>query len=117
MLIAVLEKRGELRLADQDVFASSVGGIRVGEPAADLALALAIGGAHLNRSLEQGTCVVGEIGLGGEVRNVQQGERRIVEAARMGFKHIVCPAAKWPKIKGVQLDTVRTLDEALQVLT
>ena len=116
MLIAVLEKRGELRLADQDVFASSVGGIRVGEPAADLAVALAIAGAHLNRSLTAGTCAVGEIGLGGEVRNVQQAERRLVEAARMGFSRIVCPAAKWPKIPGATLLPVRSLDEALQVL-
>ncbi|MEM6459704.1 MAG: DNA repair protein RadA, partial [Planctomycetota bacterium] len=109
MLIAVLEKRGGLRLADQDVFASSVGGMRVGEPAADLALALAIAGAHLDRAVPPGTCVVGEIGLGGEVRNVQQPERRAVEAARLGFTRIVCPDARWPKIKGAELVPVRTL--------
>ncbi|MEM1107499.1 MAG: DNA repair protein RadA [Planctomycetota bacterium] len=116
MLIAVLEKRGGLRLADQDIFASSVGGMRVGEPAADLALALAIAGAHLDRQLDHGTCAVGEIGLGGEVRGVQQAERRIVEATRMGFKRIVCPQARWPKIKGAELVPVKTLDQALQQL-
>lgn len=117
MLIAVLEKRGGLRLADQDVFASSVGGMRVGEPAADLPVALAIAGAHLDRQLEHGTCAVGEIGLGGEIRSVQQAERRIVEAARMGFKRIVCPDARWPKVKGAQLVPVKTLDHALQQLS
>src|SRR5690606_5071553 len=71
MLIAVLEKRGGLRLADQDVFASSVGGMKVAEPAADLAIALAIAGAHYNKSLGHGFCAVGEIGLGGELRHVQ----------------------------------------------
>ncbi|MEM9418447.1 MAG: DNA repair protein RadA [Planctomycetota bacterium] len=116
MLIAVLEKRGGLRLADQDVFASSVGGIRVGEPAADLAVALAISGAHLERQLDHGTCAVGEIGLGGEIRGVQQAERRIVEAARMGFKRIICPDARWPKVKGAELVPVKTLDHALQQL-
>ena len=116
MLIAVLEKRGGLRLADQDIFASSVGGMKVGEPAADLAVALAIAGAHLERQLESGTCAVGEIGLGGEVRGVQQGERRIVEAARMGFKRIICPDARWPKVKGAELVPVPTLDRALEQL-
>ncbi|MEO1236634.1 MAG: DNA repair protein RadA [Planctomycetota bacterium] len=116
MLIAVLEKRGGLRLADQDVFASSVGGLRVGEPAADLAVALAIAGAHLERGLAAGTCVVGELGLGGEVRGVQQGERRMVEAARLGFTRIVCPAGRWPTVKGAELIGVKTLDAGLQQL-
>ena len=116
MLIAVLEKRGGLRLADQDVFASSVGGMRVGEPAADLALALAIAGAHLDRRLEPGVCAVGEIGLGGEIRSVQQAERRIVEATRLGFDQIICPDARWPKIKGAKLRPVKNLNAALQQL-
>jgi len=116
MLIAVLEKRGELRLADQDIFASSVGGMKIGEPASDVAVALAIAGAHLNKSLEPGTCAVGEIGLGGEVRAVQQMERRIGESARLGFKRIVCPDVKLPMIKGVQLVPVRSLDRALEQL-
>ncbi|MCC7204403.1 MAG: DNA repair protein RadA, partial [Phycisphaeraceae bacterium] len=94
MLIAVLEKRGGLRLADQDVFASSAGGLRVVEPAADLALALAIAGAHMNRTLPAKTCVVGEIGLGGEVRRVQRLEQRITEARRLGFEHVIGPAAR-----------------------
>lgn len=91
MLIAVLEKRGGLRLADQDIFVSAVGGLKIQEPAADLAVALAIAGAHMSRELERGTCVVGEVGLGGEIRSAQQVEQRLREATRLGFKRIICP--------------------------
>jgi len=113
MLIAVLEKRGGLRLADQDVLASAVGGMKVAEPAADLATALAIAGAHYDRSLGAGVCAVGEIGLGGEVRHVQQMDRRVREAARLGFDQIVCPRVKLATPKGATLIPVKTLDEAL----
>ncbi len=117
MLIAVLEKRGELRLADQDVFASSVGGMKVAEPAADLGIALAIAGTHYNRSLEAKMCVFGEIGLGGEVRHVQQAEQRIREAARLGFHHIICPPTTVKPPAGAKLIPVKTLDQALQLLS
>lgn len=117
MLIAVLEKRGGLRLADQDVFASTTGGIKVAEPAADLPTALAIAGAHYNRTLEAGTCAFGEIGLGGEVRHVQQMEQRLSEAVRLGFATIICPpnVAKAPA--GGRLVKVSNLEEALQALS
>src|SRR5690606_6453381 len=117
MLIAVLETRAGLRLADQDVFANSVGGIRVVEPAADLAIALAIAGAHHNRQLGPGWCAVGEIGLGGEVRHVQRLEQRLREAARLGFSHILCPAAELTPPRGAKLMPVRTLSEALEHLS
>ncbi len=91
MLIAVLEKRGELRLADQDIFVSVIGGMKVVEPAADVAVALAIAGAHLGRTLPDGWCALGEIGLGGELRGVQQVELRLREAARLGFNHVITP--------------------------
>jgi DNA repair protein RadA/Sms len=116
MLIAVLEKRGGLRLADQDVFASSVGGMKVAEPAADLALALAIAGSHFDKQLEHGVCAVGELGLGGEVRHVQQLERRLVEAGRLGFKRVICPQSNIKAPPGVQRIAVRSLDEAIEVL-
>lgn len=116
MLIAVLEKRGGLRLADQDVFASSVGGMKVAEPAADLALALAIAGAHHNRKLGDGVAAFGEIGLGGEVRHVQQFDQRIREAGRLGFTHVMCPKTAHKPPKGVELVPVKTLDDALQQL-
>ena len=116
MLIAVLEKRAELRLADQDVFTSSVGGMKIAEPAADLPLALAIAGAHLNRTLPEGTAAVGEIGLGGEVRHVQQLDRRLSEAARLGFKRVLVPAGAKVTVDGAETQPVDSLDRAIQHL-
>ncbi len=118
MLIAVLEKRGGLRLADQDIFTSVVGGLKVAEPAADLPIALAIAGAHHNRQLafDGGVCAVGEIGLGGEVRHVQQLPQRLAEAARLGFGHIIAPHGAGRAPKGCTLHPVRTLGEALEML-
>ena len=116
MLIAVLEKRGGLRLGDQDIFASSVGGMRVVEPAADLAVALAIAGAHLNRRTEAGTCAIGEIGLGGEVRRVSQLDQRVREAARLGFRRIICPPHTGAAPPGARLDTVARVGEAIELL-
>lgn len=117
MLIAVLEKRGGLRLADQDVFVNGVGGVRVTEPASDLALAIAIAGAHYDKQTEPGTCAVGEIGLGGEIRHVQQMGQRIHEAARLGFNKIICPPTDTKVPKGAKLLQVKTLDQAIQILT
>ncbi len=119
MVIAVLEQHAELRLADRDIFASSVGGIRVVEPASDLSLLLAIAGAHYKRKLEPGTAVIGEVGLGGEVRMVSQLEMRISEAARLGFKRIICPKLPKGTIKspaGVTVDVVGTIGQAIERL-
>lgn len=118
MLIAVLEKHGGLRLADQDVFASAVGGLRVVEPAADLALALAIAGAHYGRTLEAGTAAIGEIGLGGEIRSVQQLGPRLRQAQRQGYRTVI--GAKQPAegaAVGVECSSVSTIGEALSMLT
>lgn len=119
MVIAVLEQHAELRLADRDIFASSVGGIRVVEPASDLSLLLAIAGAHYKRKLEPGTAVIGEVGLGGEVRMVSQLEMRISESARLGFKRIICPKPPKGAIKspaGVTVDCVGTIGQAIERL-
>ncbi len=116
LLIAVLEKRGGLRLADQDVFVSSVGGMKIVEPACDLALAMAIAGAHLNRQLPPGVAAVGEIGLGGEVRTVQGLGQRITEAARLGFQQIIAPQTKMKAPPGCEVLGVRHLTQALEVL-
>jgi DNA repair protein RadA/Sms len=121
-LIAVLEQHGGLRLADRDVFASSVGGIRVGEPASDLALLLAIAGAHYRRSLDGATAVVGEVGLGGEVRGVPQLEVRLREAARLGYKRLVTPVLHASErgmvksLRGVELLQVKTVGKAIELL-
>ncbi|MDX2147383.1 MAG: DNA repair protein RadA [Planctomycetota bacterium] len=94
MLIAVLEQHAEMRLADRDVFASAVGGIRVVEPAADLALLLAIAGAELRRAVPLATAVLGEVGLGGEIRPVPHMEQRLTDASRLGFKRALVPGRK-----------------------
>ena len=123
MLIAVLEKHGGLKLADQDVFASSVGGMKVIEPAADLAVALAIAGAHYRRALSSkrgGICAVGEVGLGGEVRHVSRMEHRLKEVTRLGFGTVICPplrgAATAAVPAGCEILSVNRLDEALALL-
>src|SRR5438046_8095719 len=84
MIIAVLEKRAELRLAADDVFVNIAGGVKVAEPAIDLAIALAIASAHSNRPIAAGTLAVGELGLGGEIRSVPPLEHRLRDAARLG---------------------------------
>src|SRR4051794_14509674 len=108
MIIAVLEKRAELRLAADDVFVNVIGGVKVVEPAVDLAVALAIASAHTNRPLAAGTLAVGELGLGGEVRPVPQLELRLKEAARLGIGHAIVPhvGGKVPKLGGIALHEV-----------
>jgi DNA repair protein RadA/Sms len=93
MLIAVLEKHGGLRLADQDVFVQSLGGLRIAEPAADFALALAIAGAFTNRVLPQGAVAIGEVGLTGELRTVPQIEQRVHESLRRGAQVVLVPGS------------------------
>jgi DNA repair protein RadA/Sms len=116
MLIAVLEKHGGLRLADQDVFASAVGGLKIVEPAADLALCLAIAGAHYSRTMSPGVAVIGEVGLGGEIRPVHQVEQRVRESHRLGYRTVMLPA-DGPKMPGkAQFLPIRTLSQALEVL-
>jgi DNA repair protein RadA/Sms len=115
MILAVLEKRAEMRLAADDVFVNVAGGVKVIEPAIDLAIALAIASAHFNRPLPSGTIAIGELGLGGEVRSVPQIESRLREAARLGLTHAIVPhvGASLPKLKGLQVTQVRRLSEAL----
>jgi len=119
MLIAVLEQHGGLRLADRDVFTSTVGGIRVVEPASDLALLLAIAGAHYKRALAPTTFAVGEVGLGGEVRPVAQLENRLREATRLGYTHAITPPlgkGARPKVDGIELIEVKNVSAAIEQL-
>jgi DNA repair protein RadA/Sms len=92
LLVAVLSKRVGLRLFDQDVFVNVVGGLRISEPAADLALALAIASSFQNRSLPADMAAVGEVGLSGEIRAVGHLSRRLHEAAKLGFSRCIVPA-------------------------
>lgn len=113
MLIAVLEQHAGLRLADRDVFASSVGGVRVTEPASDLALLLAIAGAHFRRSLPGRTACIGEVGLGGEIRAVSGVEQRLREAARLGYTRMLVPPGKVNPPPGLDLIPVKNVDAAI----
>ncbi len=115
MIIAVLEKRAELRLAADDVFVNIAGGVKVAEPAIDLAIALAISSAHLNRPLAAGTVAIGELGLGGEVRSVPQLEQRLREASRLGCGQAIVPrlGGAIPKLGGMALHEVRMLSQAM----
>ncbi|MEM0983616.1 MAG: DNA repair protein RadA [Planctomycetota bacterium] len=116
MIIAVLEQHAGLRLADRDVFASVVGGVRIVEPASDLPLLLAIAGAHHGRALPPSLAVVGEVGLGGEVRPVSQLEARAAEAVRMGFERIIVPKGSKIQTPGARLDPVASVGEAIERL-
>jgi DNA repair protein RadA/Sms len=115
MIIAVLEKRAEMRLAAEDVFVNIAGGVKIAEPAVDLAIALAIASAHMNRPLPTGAMAVGELGLGGEIRMVPQLEHRLREASRLGLGHAIVPYTgnPVPKLGGMALHEVRRLSQAL----
>jgi len=97
MLIAVLTKRVGLPLFNQDVYVNIVGGLRITEPAADLAVALAIVSSFRNRRIDPDLVMVGEIGLSGELRSVSQIERRLAEAAKLGFRRAGIPPARPPE--------------------
>ena len=112
LLLAVLERRAGVRVADQDVYASVVGGVRLHEPGTDLPLALAVASAVTDIPLPGHVVVTGEIGLGGEIRQVSHVKRRLAEAVRMGFERAIVPHAT-PDVAGMQLQRVHTLGEAL----
>jgi DNA repair protein RadA/Sms len=118
MLIAVLEQHAGVRLADRDVFASAVGGLRVVEPASDLALLLAIAGAQKRAALPTATAAVGEVGLGGEVRHVPQIEQRLRECARLGYTRVIAPSGSAKLAPaGVEVLGVKNVDEAIARLS
>lgn len=104
LLIAVLERRTKLNLSDKDIYINVVGGLRLSDPAADLAVCMAIASAAAGRRLDEGAVVFGEVGLGGEIRSVQGADRRIAEAKKLGFTKAIAPkqAKKNSFIKGSQ---------------
>lgn len=99
LLVAMLERRTKLNLADQDIYLNVVGGIKANEPAADLAIAMAIGSAAKGLQLKQNAVVFGELGLSGEVRHVPYAERRVVEAKKLGFDIAIGPVGRGEKDK------------------
>lgn len=115
LLLAVLHRHGGLMLSDQDVFANVVGGVRVLETSADLALLLAIVSSFRDRPLPRDLVVFGEVGLSGEIRPVPSGQERILEAAIHGFTRAIVPAGNAPKAApaGMQVHAVASLAQAL----
>jgi DNA repair protein RadA/Sms len=118
MLLAVLHRHGDVQMNDQDVFANVVGGVKVAETSADLALLLAIVSSFRNKALDKELIAFGEIGLAGEIRPVPNGTERISEAAKHGFKRAIVPKANVPKhgIAGIEVIGVATLSEALDAI-
>ena len=118
LLLAVLHRHGGVETAGYDVFVNAVGGVRILEPAADLAVLTAIDSSLKNRALPAKSIVFGEVGLAGEIRPVQRGLERIREAAKLGFTTMVVPSANKPKhgIEGVRVISVDRVDEALAAL-
>jgi len=116
LITAVLTKRTRLKLSNQDIIVNVTGGLRISEPAADVAVALAIVSSMRDQALRRGLVVFGELGLGGELRAVSQPGRRLGEAARMGFKNCVLPSeSKLPsaEVEGIRLLYAKSLNEAL----
>jgi DNA repair protein RadA/Sms len=125
LLTAVLSKRVGLNLSDQDVFVNVVGGMRVGEPAADLAIALAIAGSYRNQPIHADLALMGEVGLSGELRSVGHLERRLGEARKLGFARAVVPHSAARRLaqetggnsadSGLEVHGARTLYDALEL--
>ena len=119
LLTAVLTKRVGLALSDQDIFVNVVGGLKISEPAADLGVAVAIASSFRNTPVDPYLAMMGEVGLSGEIRTISQVERRIAEAAKLGFRRCLLPKAVYNSRlgrHGIEIVTARTLDDALQVV-
>lgn len=118
MLLAVLHRHAGVACYDQDVFINAVGGVKISEPAVDLAVLLAIVSSLKNKPLPNKLIVFGEVGLAGEVRPVQRGQERLKEAAKLGFTHAIISKANAPKggVAGLHIDAVDRLEQAIDIL-
>ena len=118
MLLAVLHRHAGVACMDQDVFVNAVGGVRISEPAADLAVLLAITSSLRGKPLPKGFIAFGEVGLAGEVRPAPRGQERLKEAAKLGFSVAVIPKANAPKkpIEGMTVHAVERVEEAMAVV-
>ncbi|MCB1806402.1 MAG: DNA repair protein RadA, partial [Candidatus Competibacteraceae bacterium] len=119
MLLAVMHRHGGIAMYDQDVYVNAVGGVRISETASDLAVLLAALSSFRDRPLATDLIVFGEVGLAGEVRPVPNGEERLKEAAKHGFKRAIVPQANAPRrgaIKGLEITPVTRLNEVLAIL-
>ncbi len=118
MLLAVLHRHAGVACMDQDVFVNAVGGVRISEPAADLAVLLAITSSLRGKPLPKGFIAFGEVGLAGEVRPAPRGQERLKEAAKLGFSVAVVPKANAPKkaIAGLTIHAVERVEQAMEVV-
>ncbi|KEI43476.1 DNA repair protein RadA [Saccharopolyspora rectivirgula] len=116
MMLAVLEKHGKVHFSNQEVYAATVGGTKVTEPAADLAIALALASSNLGKPLPPGVIAVGEVGLAGEIRRVTGLNRRLAEAARLGFDRALVPPDSGPLPDGIRTTEVPDIRTALKFL-
>ena len=113
LLCAVMTKRGGVNLSSSDVYVNIVGGLKVSEPALDLAIILAIASASKNVIIDPQTIVFGEVGLSGEIRSVNSSDRRLREAKKLGFSKGIVP----PSVKGADLKSPASIAEALAIIT
>jgi DNA repair protein RadA/Sms len=119
MLLAVLHRHAGIACFDQDVFLNAVGGVKIGEPAADLAVLMAIQSSIRNKALPKDLVVFGEVGLAGEIRACARGQERLKEAAKLGFKRAIIPKANAPKAKisaDFEIFPVERIDQAISIL-
>ena len=118
MLLAVLHRHAGVACFDQDVFINAVGGVKISEPAVDLAVLLSIISSLKNKPLNDKLIVFGEVGLAGEVRPISGGLVRLKEAAKLGFTQAIVPKANAPKnkITGMEVIAIDRLDQALQAI-
>ncbi|MCV3742381.1 DNA repair protein RadA [Lentilactobacillus hilgardii] len=118
LIMAVLEKRAGLLLQNQDAYLKAAGGVKLDEPAIDLAIAVSIASSYKNRGTSPTECYVGELGLTGEVRRVTRIDQRVSEAQKLGFKRVLVPANNlqgWTPPKGIDVVGVSTLSQALKL--
>ncbi len=116
MVLAVLERHARVNLRSHDTYTATVGGVRLGEPAADLAIALAVASGSLNLSVPLKTVVIGEVGLAGEVRRVSGLQRRLAEAQRLGFTDALVPVDTGPIPKGIRVHEIANVTDATHYL-
>ncbi|MGH8801846.1 MAG: DNA repair protein RadA, partial [Casimicrobiaceae bacterium] len=118
LLLAVLHRHGGIDTSGFDVFVNAVGGVRILEPAADLAVMLSVFSSLRNKVLPTKSLVFGEVGLAGEIRPVQRGQERLREAAKLGFAHALIPGLNQPRhaIEGIEITAVKRIGEALEFL-
>lgn len=119
LLMAVLEKRAGIHLGDQDAYVNIAGGMRISEPAIDLAIVMALASSFRNSAIDEKTVIFGEVGLAGEVRSVSSAEQRVREAAKLGFRRCILPkscVAKLGDLSGIEVVGVANVSEAIELL-